>query len=453
MIQSLPKSFRITKKLKSIKNAMPYPHNRLTLQHQTHLNNQNTMIVNLITFASMLHNQATVRSCHEILLAELEKYFTVNFIDYHEMDRLTADDFSLLFIATGGVERLVIQHFDHLPRPAILLADGMQNSLASALEISAWLHGRGIKTEILHGELPEVIKRIFVLHSNFKAQRKLWGSRIGVMGTPSAWLIASDVDYLLSKRRWGIEYIDIPLDRIYDKFHHVTDDEVGDACARLAEKALACREATPEDMLKAMRLYRAIRQIVEEEHLDALTLSCFRLVDRIGTTGCLALALLNDEGIIAGCEGDLQSVFTMLATRVLIGKSSFMANPSIINARTNEVVFSHCTIGLRQTERFILRSHFETQKGIGIQGLAPTGDVTLVKCGGECLDEYYLTTGTLTENTNYINMCRTQIRIHMDTPADYFLKNPLGNHHIILHGNYQLMMNEFFQVNGCKRIV
>ena len=86
------------------------------------------MIVNLITFASMLHNQATVRSCHEILLAELEKYFTVNFIDYHEMDRLTADDFSLLFIATGGVERLVIQHFDHLPRPAILLADGMQNS-------------------------------------------------------------------------------------------------------------------------------------------------------------------------------------------------------------------------------------------------------------------------------------------------------------------------------------
>lgn len=411
------------------------------------------MIVNLITFASMLHNQATVRSCHEILLAELEKYFTVHFIDYREMSRLTPDDFSLLFIATGGVERLVIQHFDLLPRPAILLADGMQNSLASALEISAWLRGRGIKTEILHGELPEVIKRIFVLHSNFKAQRKLWGSRIGVMGTPSSWLIASEVDYLLSKRRWGIEYLDIPLERIYDNYREVTDDEVGEACANLAEKALACREATPEDMLKAMRLYRAIHRIVEEEHLDALTLSCFRLIDATGTTGCLALALLNDEGIIAGCEGDLQSVFTMLAAKVLTGKSSFMANPSLINARTNEVVFSHCTIGLQQTERFILRSHFETQKGIGIQGLAPTGDITLVKCGGECLDEYYLTTGTLTENTNYINMCRTQIRIRMDTPADYFLKNPLGNHHIILHGNYQLMMNEFFQVNGCKKIV
>ena len=410
------------------------------------------MIVNLITFASMLHDRTTVRGCHEVLLAELEKYFTVNFIDYKDMNRLTPDDFSLLFIATGGVERLIIQHFDHLPRPTILLADGMQNSLASALEVSAWLRGRGVKTESLHGELTEIIKRIFVMHSNFMAQRRLWGSRIGVMGTPSSWLIASNVDYLLGKQRWGIEYTDIPLERIYDYYHQVTDEEVGEACADLASRALACREATPEDLLKAMRLYRAIQRIVDEEHLSALTLSCFRLIETTGTTGCLALSLLNDEGIIAGCEGDLQSVFTMLAVRVLTRQPAFMANPSMISARTNEVVFSHCTIGLRQTERFILRSHFETQRGIGIQGIAPTGDVTLVKCGGECLDEYYLSTGTLTENTNYLNLCRTQVRVHLDTPADYFLKNPLGNHHILVHGNYQRMMEEFFQVNGCKRI-
>ena len=86
-----------------------------------------------------------------------------------------------------------------------------------------------------------------------------------------------------------------------------------------------------------------------------------------------------------------------------------MANPSMINTRTNELILAHCTVGLKQTERYIIRSHFETEKGIGIQGLLPTGDVTIVKCGGECLDEYYLSTGTLTENTNYINMCRTQV--------------------------------------------
>lgn len=410
------------------------------------------MVINLITFASQLHKQASVRSSHELILTELEKYFTVNFIDYQDIAKLTPDDFSILFIATGGVERLVILHFESLPRPAIILADGMQNSLAAALEISSWLRGRGMKSEILHGELSEIIKRIFVLHGNFMAQRSLFGMRIGVIGTPSGWLIASNVDYLLAKRRWGVEYTDVSLERIYEYYNRITDDEVGESCALIAGKALACREASPEDMIKAMRLYRAIRKIVDEDRLSAITLSCFRLIEQTGTTGCLALALLNDEGIIAGCEGDLQSVFTMLAAKVLTGKPSFMANPSMINARTNEIILAHCTVGIAQTEQFIIRNHFETESGIGIQGILPTGDVTVVKCGGECLDEYYLSTGTLVENTNYINMCRTQARIKMNTPAEYFLRNPLGNHHIMLHGNYEQLLDEFLQSAGCRRI-
>lgn len=410
------------------------------------------MVINLITFSSLLHKHASVRNSHEVILTELEKYFTVNFVNYPDIDKLPPDDFCILFIATGGVERLVIQHFESLPRPAILLADGMQNSLAAALEISSWLRGRGMKCEILHGELTEIIRRILVLHNNFKAQRSLVGMRIGAIGPSSSWLIASNVDYLLAKRRWGVEYIDIPLERIYDHYEQITEDEVGEISASLAEKALACREATPEDLIKAMRLYRAIKIVVEEEKLSAITLSCFRLIGQTGTTGCLALALLNDEGIIAGCEGDLQSIFSMLVAKALTGKSTFMANPSLINTRTNELILAHCTIGLTQTEKFIIRNHFETESGIGIQGILPTGDVTIVKCGGECLDEYYLSTGTLTENTNYINMCRTQVRIKLNTPADYFLKNPLGNHHIMLHGNYEITLDEFLQTNGCKRI-
>lgn len=409
------------------------------------------MVLNLITFASTLHRQISIRSSHETVLTELEKYFTLNFIDYQDIGKVTSDDFCLLFIATGGVERLVIQHFESLPRPAILLADGMQNSLASALEISSWLRARGMKSEILHGELTEIVKRIFVMYNNFKAQRQISGSRIGVIGTPSSWLIASNVDYLLAKRRWDIEYVDIPLERVAEYANALSDDEVGEAAAKLAGQALACREASPDDMLKAMKIYQAVKRIVEEEKLSALTLSCFKLIEMTGATGCLALSLLNDEGIIAGCEGDLQSVFTMLVVKTLTGKSAFMANPSMINARTNEIVLAHCTVGLKQTEKFILRSHFETELSIGIQGLLPTGDVTIVKCGGECLDEYYLTTGTLTENTNYINMCRTQVRVRLNSPADYFLKNPLGNHHILLHGNYETIFNEFFQVNACKR--
>lgn len=409
------------------------------------------MTINLITFASLLHKQSSIRSSHEAILSELEKYFTVRFVNYEDIDKLSNDDFKIIFIATGGVERLVIQHFESLPRPAVILADGMQNSLAAALEVSSWLRNRVMKSEILHGELTSIIKRVHILYNNFQAQRSLFGVRIGVIGTPSSWLVASNVDYLLAKRRWGVEYIDIPLERVYKVYDRITDNEVGASCAAVASQALACREGTPEDMLKAMRLYRAIKRVCKEEKLSAVTLSCFKMIERTGTTGCLALAMLNDEGILAGCEGDLQSIFTLLAAKALTGKVGFMANPSMINTRTNELILAHCTIGLKQTEKYIIRNHFETESGIGIQGLLPTGDVTIVKCGGECLDEYYLSTGTLTENTNFINMCRTQVRIKMNTPAEYFLKNPLGNHHILIQGNYEVLLNEFLQANTCKR--
>lgn len=410
------------------------------------------MTVNLITFVSPLHRQTPIRNSHEVLLAELEKYFTINLVDHSNIGKLTQDDFSIVFIATGGVEKLVAQHFEALPRPTALLTDGIYNSLPAALEIASWLHNRGMKNEILHGEPTDIAKRLFILYNNFRAQRALSGRRIGVIGAPSGWLIASNVDFLLAKRRWEVEYINVPIERVYEYYALTSEDEVGEEAAVLAEKALACREASPEDLLKAMKLHAAIRKLVREERLDALTLSCFRVIDQVGTTGCLALALLNDEGIIAGCEGDLQAVFTMMVAKTLTGQAPFMGNPSLVNVRNNELVLSHCTVGLKQTERFIIRSHFETGTGIGIQGILPEGEVTLVKCGGECLDEYYLSSGTLVENTNHINMCRTQVKIRMNTPADYFLKNPLGNHHILLHGNHEAVLDEFFQANGCKRI-
>ena len=97
----------------------------------------------------------------------------------------------------------------------------------------------------------------------------------------------------------------------------------------------------------------------------------------------------------------------MLAVKVLTGKT-LHGQSFHDKCFTNEIILAHCTIGIRTNGQFIIRNHFETESGIGIQGILPTGDVTIVKCGSESLDEYCLSTGTLVENTNYINMCRTQ---------------------------------------------
>ena len=62
------------------------------------------MTINLITFASLLHKQASALNSHEVILNELEKYFTVRFVNYEDIDKLSNDDFKIIFIATGGVD-------------------------------------------------------------------------------------------------------------------------------------------------------------------------------------------------------------------------------------------------------------------------------------------------------------------------------------------------------------
>jgi L-fucose isomerase, C-terminal domain len=272
------------------------------------------------------------------------------------------------------------------------------------------------------------------------------------VGYSSPWLVASNVDYLLARRRWGIEFIDIPMEEVYCLFYQIKDDDIGYEASVFANRAIACREGTPEDLLKAMRLYQAVKIICEKKKLDAVTLSCFSLIEKLGTTGCLALALLNDEGIPAGCEGDLQSIFTLLIAKTLTGQAGFMANPAFINDDLNEIVMAHCTIATKMVDQFIIRNHFETETGIAIQGILHPGGITMIKCAGECLDEYFVSTGQLIENTNYINACRTQARIKLDKSVDYFMRNPLGNHHIILMGDHEKVIHEFMQLNSCKLV-
>ena len=131
-------------------------------------------------------------------------------------------------------------------------------------------------------------------------------------------------------------------------------------------------------------LYLSVKGIVERYHLDAFTLNCFDLIPTTHTTGCVALALLNQEGIPAGCEGDEQTLLTMLAVQAATSEMTFMANPSkILDNAAHEMVFAHCTIAPAMTDRYIVRDHYESLSGVAVEGIFDPMDMTVVKCGGK----------------------------------------------------------------------
>ena len=116
--------------------------------------------LNLITFASELNKQGSIRASHQELFTTLEKEYMVNIIDPKQLDTLQTDDLQLVFISSGGVEFSFKSHYEQLPKPLFLLTDGLQNSLAASLEINTWARQQGTPCHIIHGNSETILKEI-----------------------------------------------------------------------------------------------------------------------------------------------------------------------------------------------------------------------------------------------------------------------------------------------------
>jgi L-fucose isomerase-like protein len=168
------------------------------------------------------------------------------------------------------------------------------------------------------------------------------------------------------------------------------------------------------------------------------------LLEIYKNTGCLGLSLLNDEGIVAGCEGDIPALISMVILHYLTDEPVFMANPASINIDKNEVILAHCTLPLNMPDKFYLKTHFESGLGVGIKGDIREGEATIFKLSGDGKN-YFVSSGEIIENLNRKNLCRTQIRLKMNENVKYFLQDSIANHHLICKGDYSKLVKEFFR--------
>lgn len=409
------------------------------------------MSIAIYTLTSPLHNEAAVKTVTQEFLGSLNIAYSMKGADYHDYG---SSALSLIYVRTGGTEGVFSQLLPQLQRqssePFYLLTSGKSNSLAASMEILSFLRQKGLKGEILHGS-PEYIRhRIALIAKVGEARRQLRGARLGIVGQPSDWLISSIVDSDRVRERFGIELVPVPMGDLLLEFHALksvdVQDEVEKFAAHVAPLNAVDAPAIQKSLGNATRLYIALKKIVETNGLQGLTIRCFDLLTAVHNTGCIALARLNSEGYVAGCEGDVPAMLSMMIARSLLGVSGFQANPAHINPQTGEMLFAHCTIPFNMTHRYELDTHFESGIGVGVRGYVNAGPVTIFKASG-LFDRYFAAEGILEACQAGGDLCRTQEVIRLATPADtsYFLTNPIGNHHIILPGHVKELLGEMMK--------
>ena len=406
----------------------------------------------LIVFQNKPFKKEIVYEEHKAFFQEIEKYFKLYLISLNKINTIPADEYKMAFIATSQVENIVTQYFDDLPYPIHLLCDGQQKSLNAALEIATWIRTKGMKVKLIHGTPEVMAKHILDDHWVFAARREIKTKRIAVIGFPSPWNIASNVDYLMAKRRWGVELVNVDPKEVMSLYNKVTDDEIGLLATQFVNDATEYHEGDPDALLKGLHLYKALKTYAEQNKFDAMMYTSSPMLDKLNITGNVAASLLNNEGITTACDGDLQSVITMMVAKILTGLPNFMGNVSFINEDDNTFVISHSSIPTALTNYYNIRNEASTEKGIAIQGILDHEEVTILKCGGECIDEYFVSRGHIVDNTELPLLGRTQLKIMMDKSVGYFYNHNLGNHHIIITGDHVQVIKEFMQLYDCKSV-
>lgn len=389
------------------------------------------------TITSGLHDEQSVGKISDEFLKGVFpdgdfEFKGADFRDFgtHELD--------LIYVRTGGAEGIFKSLLPEMLARGIeryyLLTSGMSNSLAASLEILSYLRQQGLKGEVLHGSAPYLQQRVSALETVAKARKQLQGTRIGVIGQPSDWLIASQADPMALSDRLGVKLVEVPMQELLNEIAKAPRNNAPEE-EQMADKV---RQAYPG----ATQIYHALEVLVKRYELGAFTLRCFDLLTSVGNTGCLALASFNSDGIPAACEGDVPALLSMMIAHALTGCTGFQANPARIDVETGRMLFAHCTVPFNMVTGWQYDTHFESGIGVGIHGHLPEGPMTVFKVSGK-LDRHFVAEGELLENQYEDHLCRTQVVLQLrPEDARYFFTNPIGNHHIILPGHCKNLLEE-----------
>ncbi len=216
------------------------------------------------------------------------------------------------------------------------------------------------------------------------------------------------------KKRLGADVVAVDEKTFNDQISAATDKAVQAELKRWTDEAKAIIEPNREDITKAARVSIALQSLMKQEQAHGLAIgTCMGWLSK--GFPCLGFARLRDSGIPAACEGDMDSLLTMLLFQYLIDRPGFQGNATFDTSR-NALWTAHCTAPLQmdgpngKQAPYLLRGHSE----VGGSGCVPEvhyrlGE-TVTRTKLINLDTILASTGKIIEvPEKSVRGCRSQI--------------------------------------------
>lgn len=224
-------------------------------------------------------------------------------------------------------------------------------------------------------------------------------------------------------------------------------------------------------LIEVAKLYRAMEMLITEHDANALTINCLGYLFKWRfVTPCVALGKLLDKGIIAGCEGDLNTLLTMMLFSFATNEIPLMGNlylfrpsstpdfppPEVILADTRESLKSgkarltHDVLPRKLcSSRYRPTDYHGTGKGITAYAELRKGVITLGRLDPR-LDRLVFTVARIEEVKDTVH-CRFSIQLSL-RDIHGFVKNISSHHVAMIYGDWGSTLRRSVEMLGLEVI-
>ncbi len=249
-----------------------------------------------------------------------------------------------LAVASWFEDYLALDLLEECEVPLLLWAlPGMETgALCGAQQLTSVLRQLGRPYRGVFGALTagEPLRETVVFLRAGALRGRLRRARVGIAGQRIGGMTHTSPAEIALKRVVGPRVVPLDLPNLLCQAERVSEPKAASLWQDFRRRAAECRVAE-EDGAQAMRVYLALRETVEAEGLDAVTVGCYpHLMGRV----CLAASLLAEEGVPFACEGDVNGAVGQLLLSLLTGQATHHAD-WLEPLEDGTVIFTHCGSG------------------------------------------------------------------------------------------------------------
>ncbi len=290
-----------------------------------------------------------------------------------------------------------------------------------------------------------------------RVEAALSEARMGITGFRAKGFFNIGVYDLNAYQQMGVLIDHFELQEIFDK-------EISSEAMQSKQEQLVSifdvSTISSEQLALTAKLAAKFETFMREHKLNALAIRCWpEFAASYGVAPCAAMSLIQSEGRIVVCEGDVEGGLSMIAHQAVGGETPYLADFSQVNFDENFALLWHCGVAPCNLWdgkcSLSLDSYHAGGKGVTADFVMKPGDISILRIDSAG-EEYRL----FLQQAHGIPMDKelrgTYLKVEFDDPVEKVLNKVIYNgiaHHVsMVYGKYIRPFELFAKIKGWKVI-